>query len=358
MNSAQIIPPGINPKKETREITFKVLAGIGVAVILVALIWVGVRTAQNLPDGTSGIAGALTNIGSRERIVVTADPAVATSTDTVTVSWEHLNKKEDGSYTLRYDCHDGLELIATAGDNEETIFCNVPFNTTGVDNILEVRAVSESAARAETNIAIDFTRNGSRNISETGETLLVVINPDLMEEATVAGTSTPVEGPAAPETNNTTGSVVPAPAPQPTQTFTFGPTSGAACLASNPNGTADLTLVVIDTGTANSRGEFTHKDPVDTDDTVAVKFLVSNNGTKDTGPWDFEAHLPTRPSRDFSSPTQDSLCAGGSREYILSFTRVQRDPTVTVRIELDPDDTVDEISESNNSESETINVDD
>ena len=362
MNTAQekqIVPPGIPSKNEERKnIAFKTLAGVGVVILLIVLGWAGVQATRELPGSTSGLAGVSANIGSRERITVAVDPAVATSTETVTISWEHLNKKEDGSYALRYDCGSGIRLMLAESESEETIFCNVPVNIMSADNTLTVRVVSEEASRAETRIAIDFTRNGSANVNETGDTILVVINLDLVDEEIVAGTSTPTEGPE--ETPETSGPspIAPAPGPRQTETFTFGPTTGTACLASNPNGTPDLTLVVIDTGTANGSGEFTHKDPVDTDDTVAVKFLVSNSGTRDTGSWEFDADLPTRPSRDFSSPAQDSLCAGGSREYILSFTRVQRDPTVTVRIELDPDDEIDEVSENNNTAAANIDVND
>lgn len=340
-----------DPKARTRDAVIKTFAVIGLVVVLVAAGWVGIRAAQHAPGALSAVLSAFDNVnlgGTDSSVSVRVTPTVATSTSDVTITWEHNEKKADGAYTLRFDCRDELTLEYVTDDTTQTVFCNIPFNFVNVDNTLTIRPTLETPSRAETTLYIDFTPNGESEVSETGSAPLIVLNEKSnatvgpQQPGGVAGTSVTV--------------VTPSQGPRQTQTFNFGTTTIPAGV-SDPNGTPDLVIRILDTGIANRNGDFTRKDPVDEDDQVAIQFEVRNDGTKSTGEWRFEATLPTRPNRTFRSPKQASLLPGERIEYVISFDRVEREDEVTVRIEVDDSDDIDESNENNNRDSVDIEVD-
>lgn len=139
--------------------------------------------------------------------------------------------------------------------------------------------------------------------------------------------------------------------PGPTRTVVIDTTP-----VSNPNGTSDLAIRLIAIGTVDEdTGLFIQKigdinvDDLGKDENVAVRFVVENLGDKAVEAWSFEAKLPTIPSKTFEAKEKNTgvLLPGTRTEFTLGFDR-PRTGDREVRIEVDHDDKVSELSESNN----------
>lgn len=354
-------PEQNKPTTKARDVTFKALAGVGLAVILVALGWVGIAFAKRVPSALATASAALSDItlftGSSEKILLAAAPDTVQTEETVSVSFEHLDKDEDGSYTFTYDCKEGLLLEYVSDTKNEFIFCNTGYNFINRDNTLTLRPILDSQYLAETQIAINFIPNGSENVDVTGERTLVVLNDEFKPEDTATSSDPTMLGPEAPEGEVDGVSLVvpegpqvpPTPTPGNQTVETFNNPETPTTRVSDPNGTADLVVRIIAIGSVDDNGNFTEKDFIDRDDKrSAVKFEVENLGTKETGSWDFEAKLPTRPSYTFKSRSQDSLFPGEKIDYTLGFDRVKSGDTSTIRITIDEDDDIVELEEDNN----------
>ena len=88
----------------------------------------------------------------------------------------------------------------------------------------------------------------------------------------------------------------------------------------------------------------------------AVKFSIANNGTNSTGPWNFIAHIPSINNTVFSSPIEPSLNPGDHTVFTLGFNQAIPGPAQTITIQVDPNNTVYESNEGNNSASAAVTI--
>ncbi len=118
---------------------------------------------------------------------------------------------------------------------------------------------------------------------------------------------------------------------------------------------ADLVITSLEVGRL-SGSRFVEEDEIDEDDTAAVRFFVKNQGGESTGSWRFEIDgLPYDDDDTYRSKSYSSLKPGQSLEVIADFDGID-EGRYTIRVEVDSDDDVDEESERNNDESETLRV--
>lgn len=186
-------------------------------------------------------------------------------------------------------------------------------------------------------------------------------------EAVNPNTNAPTSIPLSPATTTTT-TVVSTPTPtytQPTQTVVkptpvyTQPTYRVVPVATTQNyyGLPDLTTVITSVGYLRNSGDtnsYVIADAVPSGYTGAVRFVVSNRGTNTTGSWYFEAELPGAGNNsNYRSDSQRSLAPGDSIVYTLGFDSTTRGRD-TVRVEADPNDRIDESSEGNNTDTESI----
>ncbi|MBA3550924.1 hypothetical protein H0W32_01815, partial [Patescibacteria group bacterium] len=123
------------------------------------------------------------------------------------------------------------------------------------------------------------------------------------------------------------------------------------------SGKADLTIKTLRTGVLSSSGKFIETDSVDYADKTAVQIEVVNNGSVATGVWKFTADLPTSGSYSFyTSPTQKSLAPGAKAILTLGYD-LQEDYGNKIIIDIDSNDDVNELNESNNEKSVTLDID-
>ena len=123
----------------------------------------------------------------------------------------------------------------------------------------------------------------------------------------------------------------------------------------NPNDDADLVITTLEVGRI-SGSRFTSDSEIEEDDTAAIRFVVKNEGGRDTGSWRFEiTNLPYDRNDTYRSGTYQSLRPGQSLEVIAEFDGINRGD-YSIRVEVDSDDDVDEENENNNTRSKSLEV--
>jgi hypothetical protein len=347
------------PKQQKhKDLGIKALSILGGLTLIAGVVWVGARGLVLFPNVGSALATAVASVQSlfipAERIVVSTVDSQIVVNEPFTLTWEHRSKKTDGSYTLSYECVDGVHLARRITGIDSTLFCNTPLPLTPDEKEITLVAVGEVDGVVTIPVSIRFTENNSSIVSREG-TLSLLVQDAYLDTATstttsvVSGTSTQTT--VTPGTSSAQGSIGQAI----TIPITVPPFS-------DPNGKSDLVPRVIAVGLVDVKtGAFTEVDEIPyklpTGKRGAIKFEIRNDGTKETDDWKFEVALPTSPDYTYTSTNQQSLFPGDRIEYVIGFDRVRNTDTDTYRIEADPKDTVDESNERNNSETGAITID-
>jgi len=328
-------------EKQPYEKGTKFLAGVGVIALLLVVVWLGTQVIQLGAGLTSSLASSISGVrlffGASEDIVLVANPDTLESDESFTLSWKHLDKKTDGSYTFNYECNDGVHLTSPESTNTgNVIFCNTPFPILSDKEQITLTAISINDESTDIVLSLDFIPNGEQKETAVGEEILHVVSDHEVTNETevVEDGSQPEDIPSVQETPVVTIPV------------------------NNPNGTPDLVVNILEVGTVTTTGVFTKKTgSLNPSDRLAVRFEIKNIGNKDTGVWDFEAQLPTEQRYTFKSDKQETLLPGMRAEYTLGFEDAEDDDdTITILIEVDPSDNITEQSESNNSDSITVDI--
>jgi hypothetical protein len=118
---------------------------------------------------------------------------------------------------------------------------------------------------------------------------------------------------------------------------------------------ADLRIDDLEVGRM-SGSRFVEDDEIDEDDDAAVRFVVENIGGESTGSWRFEIdNVPYDDDDRYRSARQSSLRPGESVEIIVEFENPD-EGNYNIEVTVDSEDDVDEERESNNDESERLEV--
>ena len=127
----------------------------------------------------------------------------------------------------------------------------------------------------------------------------------------------------------------------------------------NLYGKADLTVRLIEVGylETSSTNSFKKASRVPDGERAAFKFRVTNVGTNESGRWQFEADLPTRPRYTYKSREQVTLMPGQFADFTLGYDRA-RDGENDIKIEIDSGEDVNESNERNNTLTFEIEVED
>lgn len=127
----------------------------------------------------------------------------------------------------------------------------------------------------------------------------------------------------------------------------------------NLYGKADLSVRLVEVGylRTSSVDSFVKASRVPDGERPAFRFRVTNIGTNESGRWQFEANLPTRPRYTYKSRDQVSLMPGQFADFTLGYDR-PRDGENNVTIEIDSGNDVNESNENNNRLTFEIKVED
>lgn len=120
-------------------------------------------------------------------------------------------------------------------------------------------------------------------------------------------------------------------------------------LTSDPNGKVDLTAQITTIGILDPiTKEFIATTTLKNSDTIAFKFVVTNQGTKTAEGWSFNVVLPTSPLHMYHSNSQQNLGPEERIEYSLGFDRPEVNDNAVIIVNLDPAGTIWESNENNN----------
>lgn len=113
-------------------------------------------------------------------------------------------------------------------------------------------------------------------------------------------------------------------------------------------GKADLSVRILETGIVDN-GKFVRSNYSTIYDKVGIRFEVVNQGSRSTGDWKFHADLPSTDSSvaSFTSETQSSLAPGEKAVFVIGYDQA-RQGTHSVTIAVDPNNAIDETTNSNN----------
>jgi hypothetical protein len=381
------LPTGSEDKPTLKEkalahapIATKALASIGLAVVLILLLVLGAVTVKYAGVALKSSYSAAVSLSSKifTTSPITTSPTTTTKPESAgtvnsgasfTLSWNHLKKTAAGSYSLSYPCVDSLSIKATTPENgTETVYCNKEFLFINHNNELGLTVRSEKYHSVDLPITILFTKNGEKTASVSGVIYVTVVNNAIasstdstdtnsQNETIVASVSTTTTTKPTTNTGNNTGGTTIKNGEQAGNTtsitYTGGTTVGSG--VNNPNGKPDLRPVIMETGYLDSSNAFVRSDTPSRANRVAVRFRIENIGDKVSGPFRFNAYLPTYPSQTFNSEVQLPIYPGDRIEYVLGFDRAING-VQQFHVQVDGGNDIVESNENNNDGYVNINI--
>ena len=125
---------------------------------------------------------------------------------------------------------------------------------------------------------------------------------------------------------------------------------------SNPSGLPDFQVNILSVGAIDPfTGNFIPKGTLRSNERAAVRFVVKNIGDKASGPWTYNAELPTYPRYIYKSRTQSSLMPGAQATVTVAFDKLVAGQG-TVIINVDPYNMIAERLENNNRDARYYSV--
>jgi hypothetical protein len=166
-------------------------------------------------------------------------------------------------------------------------------------------------------------------------------------------------------TSTTTTTLIPpsnytAPAIAPVEHSTTKNATSKSKVSSAPKlyGLPDLAVTTIATGylAGPSTSSFVPASIVPPGAHPAVEFSIANDGTNVTGPWNFLAEIPSYNNGVFNSPIEPSLNPGDHTVFTLGFNNAIPGPAQTITVIADPNNTIAESNEGNNSAAAAVTI--
>ncbi len=338
----------MNGNNEGPTTGLKILVLIGLIILLIVGILLPIKLVPNAVTGVKSFFSSL--FGRNDTVELSTSKDQIMSGEAFTLSWNG-DVRTDGSYILSYPCRDNVQLETSLSEAHGKIACNTQFFFSPIDNTLELTAYTNQNGVKDIPVTLSFLPNTSSDIKTLADITLSVENPN---GTPIAATSTkPVAIVPTPTPTPSTGGekVTPvAPVKKPTVTRSHK--------VSNPNGIADLRVTVMNVGYMNAKTtNFVPSSTVQPYQRPAVKFVVRNIGTKNTGAWNFTANIPSKNRSTYSAYNLPNLGPGDAIEYTLGFENINdvRDNYVTITV--DPGNYIREISDANNvSQGRIINL--
>jgi hypothetical protein len=307
-----------------------ILRGALIAGMLVLVVFALIGVTKIVPKAINSISSAFSSISSslfspKQTIILSLSNNSVKSGEEVNISFEHKNKSTAGIYEFKFDCSNrDLSMILIDGTNQTNMLCTAT-STLNSNPFKIIPQLRDQNSFVDSYIYVSFY-DTEKNIKEAiGRTVLTVQNgPMRSGDVTVATTSIA-----------TTTSVI------------KKPTTNQKLVNNNIIKKSDLRITAKDTGIVVNN-IFIPKTTFTSYETASVRFDISNVGNIPTGVWQFTALLPTIPSQVFPSGNQPSLLPGETIEYTLSMRNLAVTGNNTVLINVDPSQTVSELSEVNN----------
>jgi hypothetical protein len=306
-----------------------VLAIVGFIVIIAIGIWGAVNAVRLAPNMFSTLASPFDRVSNE--IDVNVPSSSVNSNEPFEISWKH-NGQDRGLYAFSYRCRPGFQFQIPQPDGTYLpLVCETPYNIPSSDDSLRLIPISSLNRFLDVPFVLAYLDSEGEIVAE-GSNMITVVNP-------VASGS--------PDTVSVgNGNSVTSPAP-PTTVTPSTPTPGPS-VATTPANLPDFSVRILDIGSINTNTRtFVPQSTLSSTDIGAVRFEVTNSGSKSSGVWTFSASLPTNPAFEYTSERQRSLNQGDRIEYTIQFDRLVKG-TNTFTVHVDTANEINEVSERNN----------
>jgi hypothetical protein len=329
--------------EQIKIVAIRALAVIGFIAILLAGLWGTVQLVKFSPKVFSGLSASVTSFMSvfvpNEEITVNNFGSIVLSNTSHEINWEHKNKPENVNYSFSYACVEGLSIQTLNNGDTIEIKCDSPFYFSSDTNSFSFTPKSEKIKSVNLPVVItSINKDGVASTLDDG--FITIINESIQEEA--------VSSSEVGSVNSTTAGE---------KTYNVFPISGSRTV-SDPNGRVDLETKIIETGFIDSNNIFIPTSSIDVSKNGAVRFSITNIGTKASDTWTFNAVLPTYPMHIFHSQNQKALQPGDRIDFTLGFDQINRTlKEGVITINVDPAGSIkNEINRNNNIAQVTISI--
>jgi len=308
------------------------IKGFLIAGMLILVIFAFLGLTKIVPKAFTSIGSAFSSLSStlfspKETIVLSLSNNSVNTGEALDVSFEHKNKSTIGIYEFKFDCsNNDLSITLIDGENQTDMSCTST-STVSSNPFKIIPQLKNKDSFVDSYIYVTFYDSEKKTRKAMGKTVFTVHNEDTGNFVQVASSS-----------KITTTSKT-----QATTTTYQKPVS----TQNNIIRKSDLYITTKGAGTVIN-GVFIPKTSFGSYESPSVRFNIGNIGNTNTGPWQFTAVLPTYPAQIFPSGIQPSLKPGEIIEYTLTLQNLASTGNNIVSINIDPTQSVSELSETNN----------
>lgn len=330
----------VTPEKKTN--VLKSLALIGLFAVVVLLAWLSVQIVKVMPSALTSLASLADSVYSYEpksdkEIELQPINSPVISGDETTIAWNRTSKT--GTYTLSYECRDGLSLDIKSDNNEFTgAECDKSYDLGSVDST-QVIVNSEKKGEVDLVYTVSYFKTNSPKSTIQTTKSVVIENTRLTTDAeTITEEVEEPETPTKPEVaveTPTTPALKPGTPTTQVYTYNYFPVS-------DPKGFTDLEVTYIGIGEQVS-GTFINTGLLRFEKAGAIQFAVRNIGTKTSDAWTFESTLPG----DISYQSGEQVALKPNERAVLTFQFPAVSNTELQSFSIKTDTTSDKVSSNN-----------
>ncbi len=333
------------PKPKPAGTFAKVLVLIALVVLLVVGILLPIKLVPNaLTTAGDGLAFLFTG---KKPITLSTDVSDIKSGSQFTLKWDDKNTRS-GTYVFSYTCQSGVRLLTTVNQPNEEIHCDAPFYINAEQRSIILTPISDVNRFVDIPITLSFLGKNQSEPTKLTDALISVTNTYLADNRGSNPQQTSTSTPSSPVNPATTTPATPI-TPRPSSSTGTQVVRNSSRPVSNPNGRADLNIILISTGYVNVyTNQFVPSYTVPANGRAAIQFQVVNSGDKNTGAWSFRAVLPSSTHPTYTSVAQQNLGPGDYIVYTLSFDNFYRSGTQNLSITVDPNSYVSDSNRNNN----------
>ena len=315
-----------------------IFAVLGFALLLIVAIWSAIQVVKYAPRL---FGGSTLSFSSKPVLDISVDKLTYDSEEEITVKWSANKPLSNGTLSFVYACKEGLvfDIFDTTSNSYKVLPCNAPYNMPLTATELKIKSQPVSK-NTDTTLAIVYTNTNADKIKD-------VVNITIKGKSitqTPPTTPTNPQTPTVPDTPTTPNTPTPA---QPND----------AC-KSKIYGTPDLLISGLQLGSLAPNGYFAEKSSFAKNERLAIRFYVSNKGTKTSPAWFFNIVSQMSSYPIYTSTTQPEIPPCSGRIYTITIDNPNFISTgnAFMEINVDPQNLIRELNESNNSAVKTFSV--
>lgn len=335
---------------ENRDRAIKWLAVFGVISIVLSLGWIVSSITGYNPNLMATIGSIFTNKSHPVELILTPATTTIEHGSPVTLEWEPA--PEPGTYALWFECAGDMEIhLATPGYGSQEIICDTFYNIGELNAVRAIFSNEKESTLIDYKVAFLPESNPDEQYITTGQLTIqssqIALSPDDKKDADIIE-SEPIikeEEPKSKETETPTETEIDQPetevtedlSPEPVYTEPQFITEVVYQLpTSDPLGNTYLYVSYRGVGIIDNN-VFTAHSSFNSAEHGAIRFDVTNRGTKTSSEWTYRAQLPN--GQIYTSPTQEPLKPNETATISIGFRSPVETGTYPFSVEIDTIDT-------------------